>query len=145
MIYIWFQRHLCQFDHQRYGGKLLNKMFFVFFYSLRTGSHHLPVMSTDWNSHHGYKDLMSWRYIHLLCLDTWISVYVHMGYLMSQWMILCWQKVLVTLFISLSIFQNQLPSKKCIKYLINPCELLSCQIWGEICLSTSHYVRCDYS
>lgn len=54
---------LFQCDHQRIGVILLHN---IAFYSLRTGSHRLPVMLTDLNSHHGYKDLMSWRYIRLL-------------------------------------------------------------------------------
>lgn len=53
-----FQSHLIFLcAHQRFS---------VMFFFLRTGSHHLHVMSTDWNSHQGYKGLMSWRYVLLL-------------------------------------------------------------------------------
>lgn len=44
----------------------VNLLAFLFLNPPRTGSHHLPVMLTGWNSHLEYKDLTSWRYIHFL-------------------------------------------------------------------------------
>lgn len=53
-VSVWVPKMVCQFA------------FFPFLNPLRTGSHHLPVMLTGWNSHLEFKDLTSWRYIHFL-------------------------------------------------------------------------------
>lgn len=55
-VSVWVQKMVCQF------------FFLLFLNPLRTGSHHLPVMLTDWNLHLEYKDLTSWRYrLILIC------------------------------------------------------------------------------
>lgn len=55
--------HLFLCECQKWCVNLLS---FFFLNPLRTGSHHLPAMLTDWNSRLEYKDLMSWRYVDFL-------------------------------------------------------------------------------